>query len=102
MPGNAGGEPACVADEAGSQPAGTGGSTYATAIALSRLSIQSDERPIPGPRQELCINQGPEECIAHIAIEAPQALRLRRGQAKTWHFYEFALYPLEHVIDTHS
>jgi hypothetical protein len=59
-------EPACLADEAGSQPAGTGGLYLCDSQRLTApdvpdpgrsCALLADERTIPGLRQELCIDQ---------------------------------------------
>jgi hypothetical protein len=65
-------------------------------------AIESDESAIARLRQELRIHEGSQQRITHIALEAPQALRLRRRQSKSGHFHVFALNSLQHFVDTHG
>jgi hypothetical protein len=70
---------------------------------LARTSaIQSDERAVARLRQELRIDERPEQRFADAALETPQTLCLRRGQPKSGHFHKFPLDSLKHFIDTHK
>jgi hypothetical protein len=70
---------------------------------LRRLrAIEPDESAIARLREELRVHEGSQERITHIALEAPQALRLRGRQSKSRHFHVFALNSLEHFVDTHG
>jgi hypothetical protein len=64
-------------------------------------SIHADKRAVASLREKLGFDQCREQRIADVAIQTPQALRLRGCQPKTRHFYELALYSLKHVLDTH-
>jgi len=64
-------------------------------------TFSSNERAVASLRKKLCFDQRPEQRIAHLALQSPQALRLRGRQTKTRHFHELALYSLKHVVDTH-
>jgi hypothetical protein len=107
-PGTADNEPAELADEAGSQPTGTGG-CYLNGHSLSvrRLfhhvrTFVADECAIPGLDQKTRIDEGPEQRRANVAFETPEPASLCRRQSQTRHFYELALNPLENFIDTHT
>jgi len=99
-----------MADEAGSQPAGAGGvlcdSQPLTAPDVRnprwQRSVQADEGAVPRLRQEFCVDQCAEERVTHIALQAPQALRLRGSQTEARHLDELPLDPLEHFIDAHE
>jgi hypothetical protein len=101
-----------LADEAGSQLTGTGGCNLSDGQRLASATnirdlrrtgaIEPDESPVPRLGEELRIHEGSQQRITHVALEAPQALRLRRRQSKSGHFYVFALNPLKHFVDTHG
>ena len=106
--------PTVVADEAGSQPAGAGGDApryslsdrQALAVALAvnscrSCSFQSDESAVSGLQQEFRVDERSQQGVSNVAVEAPQPLCLCRRQAKSRHFDELTLYPLEHFIDSH-
>jgi len=102
--------PVCMADEAGSQPAGAGGelcdSQRSTAPDVRNPGwprpVLSDERTIPRLRQKLCVDQCAQQRVADVALQPPQALRLRGGQPKARHLDELSLNPLEYFIDPHG
>jgi hypothetical protein len=48
--------------------------------------IRPHKRSIPGPKQELGFDEGTQQGVARCSIKPPQALRLRRCQAKAGHF----------------
>jgi hypothetical protein len=64
--------------------------------------VLTNERTITRLRQKLCIDQSAQERVAHIPLQAPQALRLCGGQPKARHLDELSLDPLEHFIDPHE
>src|SRR5262245_35505837 len=99
-----------MADEAGCQPTSPGGVTLSCSYQLCRRAgretrrpaVGLDERSVTRLRQEIRFHQRVEQLIAHVAIESPQTLGLRRRQAKTRHFSKLALDPLKHVVDAHG
>lgn len=48
--------------------------------------IRPHERSIPGPKQELGVDEGTQQGVARRLIKPPQPLSLRRCQAKAGHF----------------
>ena len=64
--------------------------------------IQADERAFTSLREKLRVNERPEQRIANIALETPQALCLCRRQPKSGHFHELALNPLKHIVEAHQ
>jgi hypothetical protein len=64
-------------------------------------AIQPDESAIARPRKKLRIDERLEDCITHVALQAPEAPRLSGSQSKSRHFYVFTLDSLEHFVDTH-
>lgn len=108
-------EPVSLADEAGGQPTGTGGSTDFELRDCQRLSsafrvdqpgrtrpFRSHERAIARLREEFRIDQSAQECIADVPFKTPQALCLHGSQPKSGHFYELTLNPLKNIVDTHG
>jgi hypothetical protein len=65
-------------------------------------AIETNERTVTSLRKKFRFNQRPEQLIADVALEPPQALRLGGCQTKPRHFYELALDSLKHVVDTHG
>jgi hypothetical protein len=65
-------------------------------------AIEANERAVTGLRKKFRFNQRPEQLIAGVALEPPQALRLGGCQTKPRHFYELALDSLKHVVNTHG
>lgn len=65
-------------------------------------SILADERAVAGLRQELCVHECAQQGVTHITIQSPQALGLGSGQPEARHLYEFALNPLQNIIDAHG
>src|SRR5687768_16812631 len=97
--------PTLMADEAGSQPAGTGGRLLRDShpwLVVAHLhwpcAIHPNERAITCLRQELRIHKGTEQRITHITLQVPQPLSLGGGETQTRHLYEFTLNSLEYVI----
>lgn len=68
-PGSGDGEPACLADEAGSQPVGTGGLTVRSL--MHPIPVRLRERQLPGTRAF----QSNERAVARLG----QKLRVHQG-----------------------
>jgi hypothetical protein len=64
----------------------------------SRL-IGPHKSSIAGTKQKLCVNEGTKQRIARSAVEAPQALCLRRGQPQSRHLDVLALNASEYLIE---
>jgi hypothetical protein len=65
-------------------------------------AIEPNESAIARLRKELRIDEGPEQRIANVALQAPQALRLSGRQSKSGHFHVFTLDSLKHFVETHG
>jgi hypothetical protein len=59
--------------------------------------IGPHESSISRPEEKFGVDERAEQRIAGGSIEAPQPLRLCRGQAEAGHLYVFALHTLKHV-----
>jgi hypothetical protein len=64
-------------------------------------AIEPNESAIARLRKKLRINEGPEQRITNVALQAPQALRLSGRQSKSGHFRVFTLDSLKHFVETH-
>src|SRR5829696_6637809 len=97
-----------MADEAGSQPIGSGGCNFFSPLCCTpwghalRPAVYPDERPVPSTRKEPGIHESFEQFVAKVPIKTPKSLRLSRRQAKTGHFYEFALHSPKRVLYAHE
>ena len=65
-------------------------------------SLQSHVRAVACECEKLRVHKSPKQRIADVALQTPQALRLRGRQSKSRHFYVFTLNSLKHVVDTHE
>jgi hypothetical protein len=104
-----------MADEAGCQPVGTGGCNCYKLLG-NRLGLSAsggvrepgwtgaiipNERAVARLQKESGVHERAQQGVTNLALETPQALRLRCCQPKSRHLNEFALDSLQHVIDTH-
>jgi hypothetical protein len=99
-----------MADEAGSQPIGSGGCNFFNAVFLlrrtpwghsARPAVDSNEGTVAPAREEPGVYERFEQFVAEITVQAPEPLRLGGSQAEAGHFYELALHSLKHVLNAH-
>jgi len=68
---------------------------------VRRADIVPDEGAVTGPGEEPRIDQRAENRVARFRVEAPQPLRLRRGQPQAGHFEKLSA-DASHDVLEHS
>jgi hypothetical protein len=59
--------------------------------------LGSNECSVTRAKEKLCLNESAKQRLTGNAVEAPQPLGLRRGQAESGHFDVLTLNALKHV-----